>query len=137
MKTLLRVAAAAAVGAAGWYQPVNVQNQIEHIRQNGACLAVTAEQLAALRSAAEEGRLDAPAPWGQYPWTGRRWSPSDGGDGAAVLSCGEGGGLAVSEPLGKLKCTPLPWRERRRRALPNIWAQLYAGAACRYREIGA
>ena len=62
-KTLLGVAAAAAVGAAGWYLAAGGRkNQIEHIRREAKrLLAVRRDELAALRSAAEEGELDAGA----------------------------------------------------------------------------
>ena len=55
-KTLLGVAAAAAVGAAGWYLAAGGRkNQIEHIRREAKrLLAVRRDELAALRSAAEE-----------------------------------------------------------------------------------
>ena len=88
-KTLLGVAAAAAVGAAGWYLAAGGRkNQIEHIRREAKrLLAVRRDELAALRSAAEAGELDAgalgPVPMQSarrfsLPWCRR-----------AVLRCGQ------------------------------------------------
>ena len=71
-KTLLGVAAAAAVGAAGWYLAAGGRkNQIEHIRREAKrLLAVRRDELAALRSAAEEGEpLDRLGVY-SVPWRG-------------------------------------------------------------------
>ena len=86
-KTLLGVAAAAAVGAAGWYLAAGGRkNQIEHIRREAKrLLAVRRDELAALRSAAEEGELDAGA-LGPVPLDGAALESVRMEDGAAVLS---------------------------------------------------
>ena len=94
-KTLLGVAAAAAVGAAGWYLAAGGRkNQIEHIRREAKrLLAVRRDELAALRSAAEEGELDAGA-LGPVPLDGAALESVRMEDGA------EGGGLAVQRAAG-------------------------------------
>ena len=86
-KTLLGVAAAAAVGAAGWYLAAGGRkNQIEHIRREAKrLLAVRRDELAALRSAAEAGELDAGA-LGPVPLDGAALESVRMEDGAAVLS---------------------------------------------------
>ena len=84
-KTLLGVAAAAAVGAAGWYLAAGGRkNQIEHIRREAKrLLAVRRDELAALRSAAEAGELDAGA-LGPVPLDGTALESVRMEDGAAV-----------------------------------------------------
>lgn len=102
-KTLLGVAAAAAVGAAGWYLAAGGRkNQIEHIRREAKrLLAVRRDELAALRSAAEAGELDAGA-LGPVPLDGTALESVRMEDGAAVLSLrGEkAAGLAVQRAAG-------------------------------------
>ena len=107
-KTLLGVAAAAAVGAAGWYLAAGGRkNQIEHI------LAVRRDELAALRSAAEAGELDAGA-LGPVPLDGTALESVRMEDGAAVLSLrGEKAAAWLSsEPLDRLGVYSVPWRGR-------------------------
>ena len=123
-KTLLGVAAAAAVGAAGWYLAAGGRkNQIEHIRREAKrLLAVRRDELAALRSAAEAGELDAGA-LGPVPLDGTALESVRMEDGAAVLSLrGEKAAAWLSsEPLDRLGVYSVPWRERpARRALHRI-----------------
>ncbi len=126
-KTLLGVAAAAAVGAAGWYLAAGGRkNQIEHIRREAKrLLAVRRDELAALRSAAEEGELDAGA-LGPVPLDGAALESVRMEDGAAVLSLrGEKAAAWLSsEPLDRLGCTPCPGGGAPGPACstPNIWA---------------
>ena len=104
-KTLLGVAAAAAVGAAGWYLAAGGRkNQIEHIRREAKrLLAVRRDELAALRSAAEAGELDAGA-LGPVPLDGAALESVRMEDGAAVLALrGEKAAAWLSsEPLDRL-----------------------------------
>ncbi len=124
-KTLLGVAAAAAVGAAGWYLAAGGRkNQIEHIRREAKrLLAVRRDELAALRSAAEAGELDAGA-LGPVPLDGAALESVRMEDGAAVLSLrGEKAAAWLSsEPLDRLGVYSVPWRgsARPRRALHRI-----------------
>ena len=120
-KTLLGVAAAAAVGAAGWYLAAGGRkNQIEHIRREAKrLLAVRRDELAALRSAAEEGELDAGA-LGPVPLDGAALESVRMEDGAAVLSLrGEKAAAWLSsEPLDRLGA--LAGERPARRALHRI-----------------
>ena len=105
-KTLLGVAAAAAVGAAGWYLAAGGRkNQIEHIR----LLAVRRDELAALRSAAEAGELDAGA-LGPVPLDGAALESVRMEDGAAVLALR--GEKAAAQPAKKEKSPQPPKQER-------------------------
>ena len=129
-KTLLGVAAAAAVGAAGWYLAAGGRkNQIEHIRREAKrLLAVRRDELAALRSAAEEGELDAGA-LGPVPLDVRME------DGAAVLSLrGEKAAAWLSsEPLDRLGVYSVPWRGSARPGVlytEYLGSGWYAGYAC-------
>ena len=125
-KTLLGVAAAAAVGAAGWYLAAGGRkNQIEHIRREAKrLLAVRRDELAALRSAAEAGELDAGA-LGPVPLDGTALESVRMEDGAAVLSLrGEKAAAWLSsEPLDRLGVYSVPWRGSGPAcSTPNIWA---------------
>ena len=128
-KTLLGVAAAAAVGAAGWYLAAGGRkNQIEHIRREAKRL------LAALRSAAEEGELDAGA-LGPVPLDGAALESVRMEDGAAVLSLrGEKAAAWLSsEPLDRLGVYSVPWRGSARPGVlytEYLGSGWYAGYAC-------
>ena len=93
------------MGAAGWYLAAGGRkNQIEHIRREAKrLLAVRRDELAALRSAAEEGELDAGA-LGPVPLDGAALESVRMEDGAAVLSLrGEKAAAWLSsEPLDRL-----------------------------------
>lgn len=135
-KTLLGVAAAAAVGAAGWYLAAGGRkNQIEHIRREAKrLLAVRRDELAALRSAAEAGSWT-PALWGRCPWTGRRWSPSGWRTGPRCWLCGGRRRRAwlSSEPLDRLGVYSVPWRGSARPGVlytEYLGSGWYAGYAC-------
>lgn len=135
-KTLLGVAAAAAVGAAGWYLATGGRkNQIEHIRREAKrLLAVRRDELAALRSAAEAGELDAGA-LGPVPLDGTALESVRMEDGAAVLSLrGEKAAAWLSsEPLDRLGVYSVPWRGSARPGVlytEYLGSGWYAGYAC-------
>ena len=120
-KTLLGVAAAAAVGAAGWYLAAGGRkNQIEHIRREAKrLLAVRRDELAALRSAAEAGELDAGA-LGPVPLDGTALESVRMEDGAAVLSLrGEKAVQRAAGPAGGV-LRALAGERPARRALHRI-----------------
>ena len=123
-KTLLGVAAAAAVGAAGWYLAAGGRkNQIEHIRRE-------AKRLLAVR----EGELDAGA-LGPVPLDGAALESVRMEDGAAVLSLrGEKAAAWLSsEPLDRLGVYSVPWRGSARPGVlytEYLGSGWYAGYAC-------
>ena len=141
-KTLLGVAAAAAVGAAGWYLAAGGRkNQIEHIRREAKRLlagrgggAARRDELAALRSAAEAGELDAGA-LGPVPLDGAALESVRMEDGAAVLALrGEKAAAWLSsEPLDRLGVYSVPWRGSARPGVlytEYLGSGWYAGYAC-------
>lgn len=135
-KTLLGVAAAAAVGAAGWYLAAGGRkNQIEHIRGRPSacwrCGGTSWPPCAPLR----RRESWTPAPWGRYPWTGRRWSPSGWRTGPRCSPCGGRRRRAwlSSEPLDRLGVYSVPWRGSARPGVlytEYLGSGWYAGYAC-------
>ena len=135
-KTLLGVAAAAAVGAAGWYLAAGGRkNQIEHIRREAKrLLTVRADELAALRDAAKAGELAADA-LGPVPLDGVELESVRMEQGAAVVALGSPRAAAwlSSEPLDRLGVYSVPWRGSARPGVlytEYLGSGWYAGYAC-------
>ena len=129
-KTLLGVAAAAAVGAAGWYLAAGGRkNHIEH--RKGVPYLM---ELWGMRSAAEAGELDAGA-LGPVPLDGAALESVRMEDGAAVLALrGEKAAAWLSsEPLDRLGVYSVPWRGSARPGVlytEYLGSGWYAGYAC-------
>lgn len=134
---MVKAAVLAAVGAAGWYLSGNSRRgQVERIRREVyRLLNVRRDELAALRDAAREGRID-PDAMGPVPLEGAALDAVRVEDGAAVLTL-RGGRAAAwlsSRPIDSLteaRCQP--WRGSARpgvlytEPLADGW---YAAYAC-------
>ena len=135
-KSFVGVAAAAALGAAGWYWAAGSRRRaVERLRREARrLLAVRRDELEALRSAAGAGELAADA-LGPVPLDGAELESVRMENGAAVLTL-RGERCAAwlsSEPLARLGVHGQPWQGSARPGalyteyLGNGW---YAGYAC-------
>ena len=135
--TLVKTAALAAAGIAGWYLTGNSRKgQVERVRREVHRLcSVRRDELEAVRTAAKEGELAADA-LGPVPLDGVELDAIRVEKGAAILSLRGGRAAAwlASKPLDALtevRC--LPWRGSARPGvlyteyLGDGW---YAGYAC-------
>lgn len=135
--TLAALAAAAAVGAAGWYLAAGSRKKaVDHIRREAKrLLTVRADELAALRDAAKAGELAADA-LGPVPLDGVELESVRMEQGAAVVALGSPRAAAwlSSQPLDRLGVRSVPWHGSARPGvlyteyLGHGW---YAGYACR------
>ena len=135
-KSFVGVAAAAALGAAGWYWAAGSRRRAAGRlrREARRLLAVRRDELEALRSAAGAGELAADA-LGPVPLDGAELESVRMENGAAVLTL-RGERCAAwlsSEPLARLGVHGKPWQGSARPGalyteyLGNGW---YAGYAC-------
>lgn len=135
-RTIIGVAAAAAVGAAGWMLTASRRkNQVEIIRKQ-VCrlLAVRRDELQALRKAAEAGELMAET-LSTEPLEGLEIESVRLEEGALTVCLYNGSARAwlSDQPLERLDVYTQPWRNSARPGVlytENLGDGWYAGYAC-------
>lgn len=135
-RTIVGMAAAAAVGAVGWcLTAARRKNQVEIIREQvRRLLAVRRDQLQALRKAAQDGELKAEA-LSTEPLEGLEIESVRLEEGVLTVCLYNGGARAwlSDQPLDRLHVYTQPWRNSARPGVlytENLGDGWYAGYAC-------